>query len=63
MSDNQELDPEIAELLGVSQSQEDKSTSEIDISKAAGKIIPKTKLRTIDLQKVFADKTFISGNI
>jgi hypothetical protein len=56
VSDNEELDPEIAELLGVSQSKEDNNTPEIDASKAAGKIIPKTKLRAIDLGKVFADK-------
>ena len=44
MSENEELDPEIAELLGVDQV-EKKEEVTVKTEKASGKIIPKTELQ------------------
>lgn len=56
MSGNEELDPEIAELLGVDQEEEKKKNANGIQSVTEGKFIKKTDLRPIDLKKVFSDK-------
>ena len=56
MSKNEELDPEIAELLGVSESEEKEENLNLDESVSVGKLIKKTNLRPINLKKVFTEK-------
>jgi len=57
VSDNSNLDPEIAELLGIS-TDEDKSEPEIDFSFEEGKPIPKTELKQINMEKILSNKNY-----
>jgi hypothetical protein len=55
VSDREQLDPEIAQLLGVS-AEGNLKPSSIESAISVGKSIPKTDLRPINIQKVLEDK-------
>jgi hypothetical protein len=55
VSDREQLDPEIAQLLGVS-TEGDTRLSAIENAISVGKSIPKTEIRPINIQKVLEDK-------
>ncbi len=57
MSDNSNIDPEIAELLGVS-TQEDTSVAEIDLGFEGDKPVPKTELKQINMEKILGNKNY-----
>ena len=56
MSENEELDPEIAELLGVNREEGQKFSLNLEQQQTEGKLIRKTDLRPINIRKVYADK-------
>jgi hypothetical protein len=56
VSGTEELDPEIAELLGVSTEEGQKDGSVFDESVSEGRLIRKTDLRRLNLKKVIADR-------
>ncbi len=57
MSDNSDLDPEIAELLGIG-TEEDTSEPEIDFGFEEGKPIPKIELKQINMEKILSNKNY-----
>ena len=59
MPDQEQLDPEIAQLLGV-QADEEKKGPSIEETISAAKPIPKTDIRPINLQNLFAEKSTYS---
>jgi len=56
VSENEELDPEIAELLGVNREEGQKFSLNLEQQQTEGKLIRKTDLRPINIRKVYADK-------
>jgi hypothetical protein len=57
VSDNSNLDPEIAELLGIS-TEEETAEPEVDFGFDASKPIPKTELKQINMDKVLDNKNY-----
>lgn len=57
---NEDLDPEIAELLGVQANEDDKEDLAKDKAASTGKPIPKTEIRPINLNKILTDKNVYS---
>jgi len=55
VSENEELDPEIADLLGINSEIEDEET-QIEKEESISRPLPKTELRPVNLAKVLKDK-------